>query len=128
MGELQDRLDSFYKPSTNTTWRHGIDDDEYDRLFELQGGRCAICLDTKDRLVIDHDHDCCPTQDYRSRNCGLCVRGLICTRCNLLIGYIETTGEGTLKRAFDYIAGQNPRGYQGRNLDPLRLKVGSKVA
>ena len=119
---------SFTKASTHSTWRHGIDDDVYDEMLEKQGGRCAICLDFAKRLVIDHDHDCCAGSGARLRNCGLCVRGLICVRCNNLLGYIETTGEGTLKRAFDYLAGQNTRGYRGRKLDPLRLKVGSKVA
>ena len=108
--------------------KHGLTDDEYDELLEKQGGRCAVCLLPIERLVIDHDHDCCGVPDQSVFGCGLCVRGLVCVRCNVLLGYIDGTDAGTLKRAFDYIAGHNPRGYLGRNLDPLRLKVGSKVA
>lgn len=108
--------------------RHGIDDETYDSLLGRQDGCCAICRRPAERLVIDHDHECCPGQGAGDPNCGLCVRGLICQRCNTLLGYIESTEPAILKRAFAYIAGQNPRGYRGRNLDPLRLKVGSKVA
>lgn len=51
---------------------YGIDAAEYDRIFKIQGGRCAICRNrpaTK-RLATDHDHK---TGD---------VRGLLCKRCN----------------------------------------------
>lgn len=51
---------------------YDIDAAEYERIFKLQGGRCAICRNrpaTK-RLATDHDHK---TGD---------VRGLLCKRCN----------------------------------------------
>lgn len=112
---------------THRTWRHGIDDDVFDDLLERQNGGCAICGRVEVRLVIDHDHDCCPSGGYRHPNCGLCVRGLICVRCNNLLGYLESTPEETLRRALSYIAGDNPRGYLPRQLDPLRL-VGGRVA
>lgn len=108
-------------------WRHGIDDATYEALLEQQDGCCAICGRPSERLVIDHDHACCPGQGYPYPNCGLCVRGLICTRCNNLVGYLEKTPEATLRRAFSYIGGENPRGYLPRQLDPLRLVGGSRV-
>ena len=51
---------------------YGIDADEYDRLLELQGGRCAICRNQSRtiRLAVDHDH-------LTGK-----VRGLLCKRCN----------------------------------------------
>lgn len=51
---------------------YGLEPGEYDRLFELQGGRCAICRCRPEaqRLAVDHDHQ---TQK---------PRGLLCIRCN----------------------------------------------
>ncbi len=51
---------------------YGITSDEYDRLLELQGGRCAICRarPKSKRLAVDHDHK------------SGAVRGLLCSRCN----------------------------------------------
>ena len=37
------------------------------------------------RLQIDHDHSCCSGK----RSCGLCIRGALCRRHNLLLGHIE---------------------------------------
>lgn len=51
---------------------YGIDSTEYDRLLELQSGRCAICRRRpgKKRLAVDHSHT-------TGAN-----RGLLCGRCN----------------------------------------------
>ena len=50
----------------------GIDDAEYERLLEAQGGHCALCPNVPKtrRLHVDHDH-----------KTGR-VRGLLCYRCN----------------------------------------------
>lgn len=51
---------------------YGIDEAEYDRIWKLQGGRCAICRNRPAtiRFAVDHDHQ---TDD---------VRGILCKRCN----------------------------------------------
>ena len=49
-------------------------------------------------LVIDHDHDCCPG----AHSCGQCIRGLICTFCNRLLG-LARNNPATLHAAGEYL-------------------------
>ena len=57
---------------------HGMTLNEYDELYNSQGGRCAICdTDTplgRGRFHVDHDH-------VTGR-----IRGLLCTKCNVFLG------------------------------------------
>ncbi len=54
---------------------------DYDRAYQVQGGKCAICSihqsDCKKILQVDHDH------------ATMQVRGLLCFRCNLDLGVYE---------------------------------------
>jgi hypothetical protein len=61
---------------------YGITLDDYDRMAEEQGGVCAICGEpdiTGRRLAIDHNHE---TGE---------VRGLLCVKCNVKLGVLEST-------------------------------------
>ena len=71
-----------------TGWRaYGIDDVRYHEILDAQNGVCAICgrpetaVDKKNgrtrRLAIDHDHATGK------------VRGLLCTKCNAVLGYAQ---------------------------------------
>ena len=85
---------------------YGIDAAEYDRLFKLQGGRCAICRNQSRtiRFAVDHDHK---TGE---------VRGLLCKRCNheLLGGGHDDVA--MLWRAIGYLL--FPPAQQGRLAPP----------
>lgn len=69
---------------------------EFDVLLQQQGGRCAICRkeDTgrseSSRLAIDHCHK------------TTVVRGLLCHRCNTMIGLAMDSVE-TLRAAIAYL-------------------------
>jgi hypothetical protein len=49
---------------------------------------CEICgiEQTETNFHVDHDHKCCNT----SVSCGECVRGIICSRCNVNVQKYET--------------------------------------
>jgi hypothetical protein len=78
--------------------RYGLTQDDFDRMLEEQDYACAMCptlFEEGDPVFIDHDHNCCPDE---KRSCGRCVRGLLCLRCNVAVGYIERYGD--LARAY----------------------------
>lgn len=71
-----------------------ITKEEYQKMYSLQNGYCAICNKhvsscTKD-LALDHDH-----------NTGK-VRGFLCDLCNQGLGMFKDNTE-TLFKAIDYL-------------------------
>lgn len=59
---------------------YGLDDGDYRRLYEFQGGKCWICRRATGRvkrLAVDHNH---ATGE---------VRGLLCGVCNRLVGHLR---------------------------------------
>lgn len=71
-GKLNSHLRHYYK----------IDLEEFERLQAEQDNKCAICggdppTSRKRRLSVDHCH---ATEQ---------VRGLLCTRCNTMLGWLE---------------------------------------
>jgi hypothetical protein len=98
--------------------KYNLSPADYDRLFDSQNGVCALCF--RDIvLVIDHDHDCCPPGGPLTQTCGTCVRGLLCYRCNNLLGYIQGTPIDVLVRALRYLDGHNPRKVDPRMRDAV---------
>ncbi len=61
--------------------KHGVTFEQYSELLRKQKGLCAICFQPETygsrRLCVDHDHRI---------QIG---RGLLCNRCNRLIGYAK---------------------------------------
>ncbi len=82
--------------------KYGISTEEYNILYELQDGLCAICMkpETQERngnkckLSVDHDHASGE------------IRGLLCSKCNLGIG-IFNDDLNILTRAAAYILESN---------------------
>lgn len=75
---------------------YGLTPERYAEMLLSQNGRCAICKQESDKkLVVDHDH-----------KTGA-VRGLLCVRCNLGLGYIEKSSEpqAVLVRMAEYVKG-----------------------
>ena len=76
-------------------YRYGITADDYTRMLTEQGGRCAICQSpetgTRNKVwSVDHCH-------ATNR-----VRGLLCHRCNMGLGYFKDSPD-RLRAAAAYL-------------------------
>ena len=83
------------KRLNGTGWLCPISIDDYIDLLVRQESKCAICFTTRSnsrhhRLFLDHDH-----------KTGL-VRGMLCSRCNSTLGYMDDDSH-RLRRAADYL-------------------------
>lgn len=82
--------------------KFGITMEEYERILVAQGGGCKLCGKTPEEngkmLAIDHDHSCC----NNIKTCGNCVRGLLCTDCNLMLG-LAKDNVALLRLAISYL-------------------------
>lgn len=73
--------------------QYGITVADYRLMEHCQQGRCAVCREVGEgrRLDIDHDH-----------TTGS-VRGLLCRRCNLAVGFWERGGPKLIEQLICYI-------------------------
>jgi len=81
--------------------KYNLTRDDYVDLEKSQNGVCKICGQPekyKNRLSIDHDHSCCP--GYGS--CGKCIRGLLCSNCNRVLGQVNDN-KILLQKMIDYL-------------------------
>lgn len=63
----------------------------YDQQFEKQHGVCAMCKQASERrLSVDHDH--------RTGE----LRGLLCRKCNLMVGHFELMPDEILEYLKDW--------------------------
>jgi len=82
--------------------KYGVTPEWFDLTFESQGRRCAICRSAEPRgrgWAIDHDHHCCPD---KAASCGSCVRGILCSPCNLALGLMGDEAD-VLNAAANYL-------------------------
>lgn len=95
----------------------GLSKQEYDTLFESQGGVCAICgcdpnqqLNIKGtpmkkrNLSVDHEHTSADWE--RGTKDKTTIRGLLCVNCNQALGGFKDSIE-ILQKAISYL--QKPR-------------------
>jgi hypothetical protein len=68
--------------------RYGLTIEAFASLVAQQEGKCLVCQRSDKRLTVDHNHE---TGE---------VRGLLCDRCNGLVGYLES---GLVEVALAYL-------------------------
>jgi hypothetical protein len=69
---------------------YGLSSDEYEALYEVQDGACAVCDRHFGVLHVDHNH---VTKE---------IRGLLCGNCNRMLGMVREDPE-VLRRAAEYL-------------------------
>ena len=93
------RIHKGYKKYQRLKQKYNLTDIQFDEMLVAQDGNCAICGHKDNRgLSVDHDHSCCPGRS----SCGKCVRGLLCSRCNMGLGNLGDDVE-TLLKSVDYL-------------------------
>lgn len=80
-------FENYHKRHLQLLRRFGLSIDDYNAMHVAQAGVCAVCqqmetaLDSRTQrpiaLAVDHDHETGK------------VRGLLCSRCNRAIGYMQ---------------------------------------
>lgn len=69
-----------YLRASHLRFTYGISVEDYEKLLELQDGKCAICGEGQrgpKKLAVDHDH-----------RTGA-IRGILCAQCNTRLGWME---------------------------------------
>lgn len=87
--------------------RYSLTEIDYNILLANQENKCAICKTEtpggNGTWHIDHDHTCCP----KTRSCGKCIRGLLCSECNNGIGKLKDDPQ-ILFEAIKYLQRHKP--------------------
>ena len=80
--------------NANLIRKYGITIQQYDKMFEDQGGCCYICGKPDSNfafgLGVDHDHE------------TVKIRGLLCKNCNQGIGFLQDNIE-LLRKEIEYL-------------------------
>jgi hypothetical protein len=87
--------------------KFGISLAERNEMLASQDYRCAACgVEEPGRQDwgVDHDHSCCPGKQTR----GDCIRGILCTRCNTVLGMVNDDQEA-LRGLLAYLGNHPPR-------------------
>jgi hypothetical protein len=96
-----------YNRTTHLAETYGLSEEDYQKLFEAQGGACAICKGKrKYNLQVDHCH--------RTE----ALRGLLCKACNKGILRSARDNPDTLRNAAEYLENYPVDQFLGRRYTP----------
>lgn len=72
-----------------TAKRQGLAPHDVEALRRSQNGLCPVCLrPLPATFVVDHDHELARAHGHDpDTGCPGCVRGLVCRRCNSVLGW-----------------------------------------
>lgn len=82
--------------------KYGLTPEQFESMLLAQNNVCAICSNRRKAMCVDHDHS---TGE---------VRGILCRRCNALLGLIEDD-TARLARAIQYLNSSRNKVHQSSN-------------
>lgn len=88
------------RQAASRRFEYNMTEEQFQYKIELQDNKCAICMMLLVRPVVDHNHLCCS----KRKTCGHCNRGILCQKCNTIIGLAGDSIE-ILNNAIEYLKG-----------------------
>ena len=85
----------------NRRAKYGLEPEDFEALLKKQGGVCAICKRPETAELYGKNKALCIDHEHTTRR----VRGLLCFRCNLAIGYLGDNPD-RIRAAAEYL--ENP--------------------
>jgi hypothetical protein len=79
---------------------YNLSEEQYQKKLSNQGNKCAICRIKMSKPGVDHNRACC----NREGSCGKCVRGILCSNCNSILGFAKDSIKN-LRNAIEYLKG-----------------------
>lgn len=82
--------------------KHGLDPEKALVMLAKGCNACGMPFESQDDAQVDHDHACCPGLV----GCSNCVRGLLCSGCNVALGFVKDS-PARLRALADYLERKN---------------------
>lgn len=86
------------RQAASRRYEYSLSPERFEEMKAQQDNKCAICKTELVRIDVDHDHSCCSSR----KSCGKCIRGLLCHKCNTIIGLAQDSIE-LLTSAIEYL-------------------------
>jgi len=105
--------------------KYKITKEDFNDMLNGQNGRCSVCnclFDDIKKPNVDHDHSCCPGQ----QTCGNCVRALLCSLCNTLLGKALDDPD-ILDKAANYLRQHKEKLNEKRQVETLQSCPNAKT-
>ena len=75
---------AYTKSEEQRKYKYKLEPVDWKGLLMAFDGQCWICREVE-ATDVDHDHACCPGKV----TCGSCVRGALCSSCNVSLGWYK---------------------------------------
>ena len=79
---------------------YGLTQPEFERMLQEQDGKCFFCRRDFAAMFNGKFSPICVDHDHQTNR----VRGLLCRKCNMLLGWLELCPPGILRKIESYLS------------------------